>query len=736
MGQYCDQLQARLAEQGLVAVDGNQGEQDHLCRVCEACFTIFEALERPDPLLRSLREHDARNEIVDQTLEAIKQTGFDKKSMHKPVPRWSRIPGRLLTRLLVFSRVIMTGIFRSPKQYGLLASLALVVGITSVIFLDHDVRSTFDRVDRQMARSPESMLEGTRSDFDKAAPNDYYGEIEREERPAEKLARGNALGIEDGRYSKNQPSESSLAQPLPQGAGRKKGYGDQIAALHDIEVGKKKKENKGNKELSAKIYARTEDLKQEHDRPSGRFSNLVDGLIRNDGKSSISNAGHRNAQILPGIGNTFRSDNARVEGAPMPRIESFEFNDEALGAPMEIYQPRRRVSKQVLKEGEENRKRWNEKRDLIHKKPLPTSKTKLLMGGELSPLRGKDVSSYRGKRRSPQIAQKESKKRRVNNRAEHFLADRRNTNNLRFKQATGYWANNYVPGDATVRRLHTTLLGKSLQPLEQYVGRRLGLHDWAHQTSQPFDVPENSALAVYLHSDQTGLRGKQRLLLQVGLQGSLQRNGSRPAMNVAVVLDLRGSMDQPINAQMRSLLFALNKSREIGDRFSLILAGKPGGLVIGPDQFRHGHLMVALKNFEGTSPTSTGMSLKEAIEAAIAKVRDTDDPTAPLGSSVVLLITNQKIGDNLDAIAKLAHQSVVAGVPLSTIAAGLGAVVGELDKLVLAGQGNRRVLDNAADAYKLINKELSSVSEVVARAVRLRIRLAAGVKLVDVTWFV
>ena len=42
------------------------------------------------------------------------------------------------------------------------------------------------------------------------------------------------------------------------------------------------------------------------------------------------------------------------------------------------------------------------------------------------------------------------------------------------------------------------------------------------------------------------------------------------------------------------------------------------------------------------------------------------------------------------------------------------------------------MLNNAADAHKLINKELSSVSEVVARAVRLRIRLAAGVKLVDV----
>jgi hypothetical protein len=51
---------------------------------------------------------------------------------------------------------------------------------------------------------------------------------------------------------------------------------------------------------------------------------------------------------------------------------------------------------------------------------------------------------------------------------------------------------------------------------------------------------------------------------------------------------------------------------------------------------------------------------------------------------------------------------------------------------VAAGQGSRRILETAAGADALIDRELHAASRAVARAVRLRIRLAPGVKLVDV----
>jgi hypothetical protein len=80
----------------------------------------------------------------------------------------------------------------------------------------------------------------------------------------------------------------------------------------------------------------------------------------------------------------------------------------------------------------------------------------------------------------------------------------------------------------------------------------------------------------------------------------------------------------------------------------------------------------------------------------------------------------------------MAHSSAVDGVPWSVIGIGQGVDLAELDTVVLAGQGNRRLLTSAAGAEALVDRELTAVSRVVARAARLRIRLAPGVQLVNV----
>jgi hypothetical protein len=80
----------------------------------------------------------------------------------------------------------------------------------------------------------------------------------------------------------------------------------------------------------------------------------------------------------------------------------------------------------------------------------------------------------------------------------------------------------------------------------------------------------------------------------------------------------------------------------------------------------------------------------------------------------------------------MAHENAVAGIGLSVVAVGDGADLNAVDRLVLLGQGHRRVLAAAEDAVKLVDRELHAASRAVARAVRLRIRLAPGVELIDV----
>ncbi|MCP4654576.1 MAG: DUF3379 domain-containing protein [bacterium] len=321
---------------------------------------------------------------------------------------------------------------------------------------------------------------------------------------------------------------------------------------------------------------------------------------------------------------------------------------------------------------------------------------------------------------------------------QEFLHQRSSIDGLRFQPAIGYWANTYVPGDPVLRYLEARLLERDPGVLQRYSGDPLRLHAAARQTTQPFDPPEHAALAVFLHADRRALAGETRLLVQVGLQGTPRYSGRRPAMNVGVVLDLRGEVPAETAAAMRALVAAFGQAKDVGDQFRLIVAGRPGGVAVEPAEFRHGPLMVAMQRFfaggggtEGDGLASP-LSLVEAVAHATEVVRLSDDPTTPLGSSVVILLTGQALGSATEELARIAHRSAVAGVPLSVVGVGGEVRLPELDRLALTGQGNRRLLQAPREAAGLVDRELSAVGRVIARAVRLRIRLAPGVRLIDV----
>jgi hypothetical protein len=120
------------------------------------------------------------------------------------------------------------------------------------------------------------------------------------------------------------------------------------------------------------------------------------------------------------------------------------------------------------------------------------------------------------------------------------------------------------------------------------------------------------------------------------------------------------------------------------------------------------------------------------VRNTVADLRRSDDPSAPLGSSLLLLVTSQPLGPLTDALSAIAHESAVAGVPVSVVGIGDQLQLDELERVALAGQGNRRLMHAPAEAESLVERELSSLARVIARALRLRIRLAPNVKLVEV----
>ena len=298
-------------------------------------------------------------------------------------------------------------------------------------------------------------------------------------------------------------------------------------------------------------------------------------------------------------------------------------------------------------------------------------------------------------------------------RSEIFLEARRTFEGLSFREARGYWVNTYIPGDPKIRFLAARLAQAQLT---------LRPHLLARPVAQPFDAPSRGALSVSLHADRRALREPGRLLVQVGLKATTSHGRRRPPMNVGIVLDRDGRHA----LEMRALVEALQAMKAPGDRFRLILPGR--GEVVAPDDFRHGPLTLAL------SQPSNGhlVGLVGAVRLAIEKVHAGDDPTMPLGTSLVLVATTRAIGNAIGALSQLAHQSALGGVSLSAVGVGDKIDRAELERLVLSGQGRRYFLEESADANRIVDQELAATSRAVARALRLRIKLADGVKLVNV----
>ncbi|MGI9324833.1 MAG: hypothetical protein ACR2PZ_06405 [Pseudomonadales bacterium] len=320
------------------------------------------------------------------------------------------------------------------------------------------------------------------------------------------------------------------------------------------------------------------------------------------------------------------------------------------------------------------------------------------------------------------LAEQQTKLNELSPRAEGFLAGYQNVEGLEFLEPVGYWANSYLPGDPVMRRLEAQLRAGYPEALATTLERN----------AQPFDTPVNSALGVYLQASQAAVKSPGRIQLQVGLQAAQRQAGVRPPMNVAVVLDLPGTVDVVVAQQVRALLTSLNEQRQTNDRFSVTVAGVPGGEVVRPDDYRHGTVVTFTEQLVSGELEGATLDLVNAFAAGVDRLAADDDPNAVLGSSLVLLVSADGIESKTRVrLETLAHRSAVAGMPVSVVAlAGVNGL--DMEDISLAGQGRLRALGAAAEASRIIDKELYSASRTVARAVRLRIQLAAGVRLVNV----
>lgn len=294
--------------------------------------------------------------------------------------------------------------------------------------------------------------------------------------------------------------------------------------------------------------------------------------------------------------------------------------------------------------------------------------------------------------------------------------DAQRTTGLTFAAHDGWWENTYVPGDSTIRMLQARVAAAG--------GTYLSLAQQAAPTLPAVAAPTERAIAVGVHADRAAIEGPTRVRVEVALRGIQQAAGRRGALRIALVVDTERPLNADTQARVRSLVSSLANSVGGRDRVMLVGAGEHGGTLVPLGAMRAGAMEVALRHlFAGggrTSPTT----LVQAVDAAIEGVTSDD------GAGLVLLLSNDGAHDQ--ALNASLRRGALAGVVTSAV--GLSPMAGSsnLDDIALAGQGRRSLVLSDADATRVIRAELTATARLIARALRLRVRLAPGVELVDV----
>ncbi len=294
-----------------------------------------------------------------------------------------------------------------------------------------------------------------------------------------------------------------------------------------------------------------------------------------------------------------------------------------------------------------------------------------------------------------------------------------------------YFENTYLGGNAAFSR--------RLEALERDWPDADRPYERAAGPAQPFDAPGENGIGLTVHLDRVSLDHPGRVYLQVGLQGSPRFGWRRPPLDLALVVDA------PVLAEHRDAVAAIARAAlrklEATDRLAIVLSGANPVVLLdleGPRALQT-DLARALDHLGTTVPATTPGALGAAVTRAgeLLHVGAGQDARIP-GAQEVLVLSRGEDGDRVAPAAEAAHAIGIDGVITSVScfqSADAAPRALAFWDIAQAGQGNlRSVASGSADgdkdaensgAVQMLSDELSDLSRVVARLIRVNIRLGA-----------
>ncbi|RIK63986.1 MAG: VWA domain-containing protein [Planctomycetota bacterium] len=209
-------------------------------------------------------------------------------------------------------------------------------------------------------------------------------------------------------------------------------------------------------------------------------------------------------------------------------------------------------------------------------------------------------------------------------------------------------------------------------------------------------------------------------LVRVGLKGREIEREKRPACNLVFLIDVSGSMDEPIKLPLvKQALAMLTQQLTPADRVAMVVYAGASGLAL-PSTPAGEKLKIldALDNLQAGGSTNGGQGIELAYDIATQYLNKE-------GVNRVILATdgdfNVGITDR-EKLIKLITDKAKGGVFLSVLGFGMGNLKdATLEQLADKGNGHYAYIDTFAEAKKVLVDEIGATLVTIAKDVKIQI---------------
>lgn len=209
-------------------------------------------------------------------------------------------------------------------------------------------------------------------------------------------------------------------------------------------------------------------------------------------------------------------------------------------------------------------------------------------------------------------------------------------------------------------------------------------------------------------------------IVHIGIQGYGLPQGERPPVNLVLLLDVSGSMEDPDKLPLlQKSLSMLTKEMTAHDRISIVVYAGNAGVVLEPTSGdQTAKINAAINNLSAGGSTAGGEGIRRAYELAEANM-------IKGGVNRVILATdgdfNVGITDS-EQLEDFVARKRDSGVTLTVLGFGRGNYNDAMmQTLAQAGNGNAAYIDNLNEARKVLVDEMAGTVFTIAGDVKFQI---------------